>query len=248
MQHCTEQWDCSRFHIVVNANSGNTRLFKRQAVSQQKGPLSGGPSLYPGIWYTKNETIQRWVLNSSISLNCMKKIEVRESKIEGKGVFALEPIRKGERIQYIRGPRFKRVIKGEDEAMSLMNSIGIGRYSWVDTEGTPFRYINHSCEPNAAIVTAKTVVAMKNIRKGEEITIDYSMTDADPFWQMTCVCGTKTCRKRIASIQGVPPHVFKRHMPFIPKNFQRIYLKEYVRSQLGIQQPSTTAKRASTGR
>lgn len=184
----------------------------------------------------------------------MKKIEIRDSGIEGKGLFASEPIKAGERIQYIRGPMFKKVVKGNDEAMAIMNSIGVGRYSWIDTDGTPFRYINHSCEPNAAVVGTKMVVAMKDIKMGEEITIDYSMTDADPFWHMDCSCATNTCRKKIASIQTVPPEVFKRHMPYIPKNFQRIYLRDYVSSQLGINLPATSKgkstaskKHASTG-
>lgn len=184
----------------------------------------------------------------------MKKIEVRDSGIEGKGLFAAEPIKAGERIQYIRGPMFKKVIRGNEEAMAIMNSIGVGRYSWISTDGTPFRYINHSCEPNAAIVGTKMVVAMKDIPQGKEITIDYSMTDADPYWNMDCDCKTKTCRKKIASIQSVPPEVFKRHMPFIPKNFQRIYLRGYVSSQLGIDLPappknkSTTSKRHASVR
>lgn len=176
----------------------------------------------------------------------MKKIEIRDSGIEGKGLFAAEPIKEGERIQYIRGPMFKKVVRGNEEAMSIMNSIGVGRYSWIDTDGTPFRYINHSCEPNAAIVGTKMVVAMKDISQGEEITIDYSMTDADPFWHMDCSCGTRTCRGRIASIQSLPPETFKRHMPHIPKNFQRIYLRDYVSSKLGIDM--TPAKKGNPQR
>lgn len=168
----------------------------------------------------------------------MKKIEVRNSKIQGSGLFALEPIHKDERIQYIRGAKFKMVVKGRQEAMSIMNSIGVGRYSWLDTKNTPFRYINHSCEPTAAIIGTKTVVALREIRKGEEITMDYSMTDADPYWEMKCRCDTKTCRKKIGSIQTVPPEVFKRHMPYIPKNFQKIYLRTYIQRHLGITPPA----------
>lgn len=175
----------------------------------------------------------------------MKKIDVRDSGIDGKGLFAAEPIKKGERIQFIRGEKFIKVIRGTREAMGIMNSIGIGRHSWLDTKGTPFRYINHSCEPNAAIVGTKLVVARKDIPKGKEITIDYSMTDGDPYWEMTCSCGSRTCRKRIASIQSVPPAVFKRHMPLIPKNFQRIYLREYVKSKLGIE-PTRSSTRSKT--
>lgn len=163
----------------------------------------------------------------------MKRIEIRDSAIDGKGLFAAEPIKRGERIQFIQGATFKKVIKKSDEAMALMNSIGVGRHLWIDTEGTPFRYINHSCEPNAAIVGTKTVIAIKNIPKDGEIFMDYSLTDADPLWSMKCSCGAKTCRGTISSIQSIPIQSFKKHLSHIPRNFQRIYLKNYVSTRTG---------------
>lgn len=158
----------------------------------------------------------------------MKQIYVGSSSVDGKGLFAGERIAKGETIQRINGKVVRKRPKTSREAYAIMNWIGVGKETWINTSGTPFRYINHSCEPNAAIVGKKTVIAIRPIKKDEEIFMDYSMTDGDPLWSMRCICGTKTCRKTISSIQSVPASTFKRHMPHIPRNFQRIYLKNYV--------------------
>lgn len=163
----------------------------------------------------------------------MKNISVHESSIHGKGLFADEDIERGERIQYINGKREKRVTKNEDDSREIEHWIGTGKFSWINTEGTPFRYINHSCDPNAAISGTKTVVALEDIKSGEEITIDYSMTDADPYWSITCHCGSKTCRKDIRAIYTVPQEVFRRHMPYIPRYFQRAYIRNHIHTRMG---------------
>lgn len=160
----------------------------------------------------------------------MKKICIGKSRINGKGIFAGEDIVKGDRIQYIKGKRVKNVIRNSEESAAIVNWIGVSRKFYINTDGTPFRYVNHSCDANAAIVGTKTVVALRDIQKGSEITIDYSMSDADPFWRgIRCHCGSKNCRKVVRAIYTVPPEVFKRHMPYISRYFQRVFLRTYVR-------------------
>ena len=162
----------------------------------------------------------------------MKRIKVGKSSIEGNGIFADEAIKPGERIQYISGKVVKKLSKTKEEALSIPNWFGLSRQFWIDPEGTPFRYLNHSCDPNAAIAGKKILTALREIRPDEEITIDYSITDADTLWEMACRCEAKTCRKTIRSIQSVPTHVFKRHMPYIPRYFQRLYIRNYIRTRL----------------
>ena len=51
-----------------------------------------------------------------------------------------------------------------------------------------WRYLNHSCRPNAA-VQGRTLVASRSIARGDEITFDYETTEdamAEPF---CCACG-----------------------------------------------------------
>lgn len=162
----------------------------------------------------------------------MKKICVGESAIHGTGIHAAENIKKGDKIQFIKGEKVKKLPKTKDESLSIPTWFGVSRQVWLNPSKTLFRYLNHSCSPNVAIVGTKTLMAMQDLKKGDEITIDYSMTDADPLWEMACECEAKDCRKTIRSIHFVPLEVFKRHMPHIPKYFQHVYIRNYVHSQL----------------
>jgi len=65
---------------------------------------------------------------------------------------------------------------------------------------------------------------MQNIKKGEEITIDYSITEDDPYWKMTCVCGQIECRKVIQSIRFLPKKLFRKYKQHIPEWLKKSYL------------------------
>lgn len=161
----------------------------------------------------------------------MKKILVKKSSIQGQGLFAGENIKRGERIQYISGKKVKVPSKIAHDRNAMETWYGMGRYTWIDPGNTPFRFLNHSCEPNAAVAGKKTLIALENINEGDEITIDYSMTDADPHWSLDCSCGAQSCRKSIRAIYTVPTEVFKRHMPYVPQYFQRAYIRNHVRTR-----------------
>lgn len=174
----------------------------------------------------------------------MKKISVRKSPVDGKGLFADENIERGERIEYIRGKRRHKVIHNARESRKIEHWIGMGKDLWMTTEGTPFRYINHSCDPNAAIVGSKTLVALRKIPADAEICIDYSMTDADPFWELKCTCGSPRCRHSIRAIYTVPEDVFKRHLPYITKPFQRLYLANKAHKDMLQDEAGSTSRRS----
>ncbi len=157
----------------------------------------------------------------------MKKVIVKESNIHGKGTFAFTDIKSGSRIDTIHGPIVTKKINTPKESMRIINWIGVGRNIWIDTRNTPYRYINHSCYPNAAIKRT-SLIALDDIKEGDEITIDYSMNDADPLWSIECNCGQKKCRHEIRAIYTVPPDVFMRHLRFMSKTFQRIFLENYI--------------------
>ncbi len=162
----------------------------------------------------------------------MKKIYTGKSSVHKRGIFVGEPVRKGELIQYIVGKKVKKLPKTKEESLSIPTWFGLSRHIWMDPGKSPFQYLNHSCEPNAAISGTKSLIAIKNIQQDEEVSIDYSMTDSDQLWEMKCECGTTECRGTIRSIHTVPTKVFKHHMPHIPRYFQRVYLRHYVASKL----------------
>jgi hypothetical protein len=154
----------------------------------------------------------------------MKTHYTKSSKINGNGLYAAESIKKGELIDYVHGDIH--VFRKFTPAISkrMLNWIGIGRYSWINTDKSAFRFINHSCSPNTAIVTKRKVIAIKSIAIDEELTMDYSLTEAEPGWEIqNCSCQAKQCRKTITSITELSQSVYRRNKEHIPPNFQKIY-------------------------
>jgi len=153
----------------------------------------------------------------------MVELYVKKSKIEGNGLFVRQSVKKGERVGYIHGPIKVFREFTPDVSKKMVDWIGVGRFSWINTSNSPFKYINHSCDPNVAIIGKRTVRAIRDIKANEEITMDYSLTEAEPGWKISCSCGSKNCRKVIKPISKLPEKIFNRHKNNIPENFKRIY-------------------------
>jgi hypothetical protein len=129
------------------------------------------------------------------------KLEDRKSRISGRGLFALMPIKKGEIIFDFSS--IKRQTINEAEAnkkyssdFDYMLQISPNRFIVTVTAGQRKKYghVNHSCNPNCGIKNSVQIVAMRDIRPGEEITIDYAMSESSDY-SMKCDCGAKSCRK-----------------------------------------------------
>lgn len=122
-----------------------------------------------------------------------------DTKRNGKGIFAGEDIPAGSLIFIVEG-----MIKRQPYDPHLYTIgkhwLGISRETWLETpEDNPMYYTNHSCNPNAVLEERVKVVAAHPIQKDQEITIDYALTEEDPYWQMNCNCGEKRCRGLIVS-------------------------------------------------
>ena len=58
-------------------------------------------------------------------------------------------------------------------------------------------YMNHSCNPNVAFNNKYDFIALRKIKKGEELVWDYGYDEHNPTFKMNCVCGSNHCRKVI---------------------------------------------------
>ena len=146
------------------------------------------------------------------------------SKIHGLGVKAGENIKVGELITRFSGPIKFQINKNKRDALSHPDWVGIKKDHWMDT-ARPQKFLNHSCNPNASVKGKVSIVAIRDIKEGEEITFDYSIIEGDERWEMKCGCGEKKCRRMIRSILFLPKAQFVKYMPYIPTYFKNLYLK-----------------------
>lgn len=124
----------------------------------------------------------------------MRDVVVRKSRMHGKGVFAARDFSKGEVVlkwdtsNELTEEEVDKLPEKEREHVTYLG----GKYVLMKP---PERYVNHSCDANT---TAKNhcEIAIRDIRKGEEITADYSK-ECDESFRMKCSCGSRNCRKVI---------------------------------------------------
>jgi SET domain-containing protein len=134
------------------------------------------------------------------------KITVGVSPIQGKGLFATEPIARGEQLTrngdedytIMTDEEFKIFTKTASsyDAMALGN--GMHRVSTVPRDQDPSNFGNHSCDPTAEMTTTG-LVARRDIKAGEEITCDYAVHSSKD-WSMVCNCGALTCRRVVRGV------------------------------------------------
>ena len=155
----------------------------------------------------------------------MKKFTEGKSNIEGTGIFAGENIKKGEYVCKIEGKKIPWVYNEKTDRKKCANWFGIDKNLWIDPS-YPLSQLNHSCNPNIGLKGRIMFYALKDIKKGEEITFDYSSAEEESDWVMKCNCGSKKCRKEMTSIQFLPAKVFNAYLPYIPRYFQKVY-KDY---------------------
>ncbi len=149
-----------------------------------------------------------------------------ESPIAGKGVFAKKVFKKGEIVFILKGKVTHWEVIDAASSAAGPNWIGIKKGVWIDP-AYPYMYLNHSCDPNIGIKGSVVFHALRDIKKGEEVMFDYSITEDDVLWHLphTCACGSRKCRGDIRSIQFLPPSVFKSYLPYIPNYFRGVYTK-----------------------
>ncbi|MBK8954902.1 MAG: SET domain-containing protein-lysine N-methyltransferase [Saprospiraceae bacterium] len=137
-----------------------------------------------------------------------KKYYLKKSGSSGYGIYANQKIRKGEIL-----------FKGEEKSQRIVTQsyvqknwtahekelfrkyaypVGNGVYILWDNDPTEWAPQNHSCVPNTKF-EGLNVVALREISKDEELTLDYALfmhPDLEPF---ACQCGQLGCRKWISS-------------------------------------------------
>jgi len=64
--------------------------------------------------------------------------------------------------------------------------------------------LNHSCSPNTWL-HGLDLIAKRNIKKGEQITVEYATFCTDNMREFTCQCGSVNCRGRVKGTDYLEP-------------------------------------------
>jgi SET domain-containing protein len=142
-------------------------------------------------------------------------IQIKNTKEKGRGIFAIRDISKDEYITEFKGP----VVEIENlevfppEVVDHLFNIGTHTYIMAME---PAVRTNHSCEPNAGIKEDVFLVAMRDIKKDEEVTFDYSTIIADE-WTLDCLCGTKSCRSKIGKFKYLSDEIKQKYYDYTPE-------------------------------
>lgn len=126
-------------------------------------------------------------------------VEVRRSRIEGKGLFASALIRKDEQLTRASSDYVVMSDAELDDYVKTVDAwdsvcIGAGRNKvWLaNREAGLAHFANHSCDPNAEAIE-EGLVAKRDIAPSDEITVDYALLSRSG-WSMKCDCGSSNCR------------------------------------------------------
>ena len=141
-------------------------------------------------------------------------------------LLAIRPFAAGEAIfeaegDLTRTPTRHSIQVGEDRHLDLLRPRSLeellDRYAW--------RYLNHSCEPNGAF-RGLTLVALRAIAAGEELTFHYATTEYDMAEPFACRCGSPRCLGRIQGFKHLTPAQRRRLAPLLADHLHRLLDQE----------------------
>ena len=128
-------------------------------------------------------------------------VVVQASRIDGHGVFAVEPVPPRLKIGEIRGESIslaeaRRRAIGQQRIMI----VEISDRKAIDASRStdPMRFTNHSCAPNARLVIRAGRIEFYSLREipvGEEVTVNYGETHHEG--RLQCRCGAPGCIGRL---------------------------------------------------
>lgn len=123
---------------------------------------------------------------------------IRSSDIHAAGCYTTSDIRKGTLIVEYTGPRISKE-RGDEIYENRQTTYLFGLRDGqevIDGHGVAM-FINHSCDPNCEtdeIDNRVWIIAIRNIKAGEELTYDYMLYDGDEDDPAPCYCGSRNCR------------------------------------------------------
>lgn len=141
----------------------------------------------------------------------MHKVYIGRHKKFSKGVFAARDIKKGELLFRLNGKKYYSKLATLLPAYPRDHAVQVGRRTYICSTKTFPCNTNHSCSPNAGVRGMKSFYAIYNIKKGKEITFDYSTTE-NSDWHHKCRCRSKNCRRVIGPYRELPGKIKRKYI------------------------------------
>lgn len=140
----------------------------------------------------------------------------------GHGVFTLVPIQKGTILAMFGGTVFtgEQLKSVPDDLRSLSIQVEDDLFL-VSTVIGPGDHFNHSCNPNAGMDGQIGLIAMRDIKSGEEITFDYAMCDSAPYDEFECQCDAPDCRFDVTGDDWQLPELWDKYDGYFSTYLQR---------------------------
>ena len=144
-------------------------------------------------------------------------VEVRRSTIEGRGLFATEPVAAGSVVgrlggRLVDGAELRALLAAAELSASYVDTITVLPDLHLVLPGRhPIGYGNHSCDPTLWHVDAYTLAARRDIAAGEEVTVDYATQTAEAGFTMACHCGSALCRGTVTGDDWRRPELQRRY-------------------------------------
>jgi len=141
-----------------------------------------------------------------------RRIQVRRSGIHGRGVFALQPLAKGQTVIEYTGEviSWREALRRhphdpKDPHHTFYFHIDDKHVIDAKYGGNSARWINHACSPNCEADEQDGRVFIKALRKiaaGEELFYDYGLSIDERYTPALkklyeCRCGTRNCRRTL---------------------------------------------------
>jgi SET domain-containing protein len=173
------------------ASPADAKVAKNAATPAANGTATSAPAKAPAPGTTRG------------------RLQVRQSGVHGKGVFALVPIQKGELIleytgEVITWPEALRRHPHDPSQPDHTFYFHLSDELVIDGKvgGNASKWINHSCAPNVEADDESGQVyllATRGIKAGEELFFDYGLVIEERYTpalkkRFECRCGAKRCR------------------------------------------------------
>lgn len=161
--------------------------------------------------YRMTKTVQAAASSpSKFDTKGTRRIQVRLSGVHGKGVYALRPIKAGERVIEYKGeiiswPEALRRHPHDPSNPQHTFYFHIDDQIVIDGKdhGNAAKWINHSCAPNCESDEQDGrvfIFALRDLQPGEELFYDYRLVIEERYTpklkrEYECRCGSPACRR-----------------------------------------------------